>query len=307
MATPPLSPRKHKLIHELGAEGKTHREIMRKAKVSMGTVTNKLREPIPTPAKAELPESWAEEYPPYHIDGGKRALLLFDVHIPFHIRRAVEVAVEAGKRDAVDTVILGGDALDFHSVSRYDHDGSKLTYQQEIEYARQFMAYLREQFPKARIVFKEGNHEERLNKYILARAPALFGLENCTLASLIGLSAVGAELVTDQRVIHLGKLRVIHGHEYGGGVNAPVNAARWLMLRAKRSAVMGHLHQTSVQPDTDIDGELRIAWSVGCLCGLNPKYRRLSSRWNHGFATVEMSKGGEFEMRNQHILNGKVL
>ena len=308
MPTPKLSERKHRKIHALAAEGASGREIVKKAKVSQGTVANYLKKPLPTPpAKAELPESWAEDYPPFKIDNAGRALLLFDVHIPFHVKGAVEAAVEAGQHEAVNTVVLGGDALDFHQVSRYDHDGSKLTYQQEIESGKQFLAYLRDRFPKARIVFKEGNHEERLAKYILSRAPALFGLEDCTLASLLGLAGLGIEHVGDQRVIHLGKLRVIHGHEYGGGVSAPVSAARWLMLRARKPAVMGHLHQTSEQIENDIDNNQLAAWSVGCLCGLNPKYRRLSSRWNHGCAIANVAKDGTFEMRNMRVMNGKAV
>ncbi len=309
MAAPRIPKKKHVKIHELAGNGESTRQIAKQVGIHHATVSAYTRKPLVDPADptAALPPSWAEEYPPFSIDGAKKALLLFDVHIPFHDRGAIEAAIGAGRAAAVDTVVLGGDALDFHSVSRSDHDGSKLTYHQEIEYARQFLVYLRGRFPKARIVFKEGNHEERLTKYILSRAPALFGLENCTLASLVGLANIGAELVSEQRVMRLGKLRIIHGHEYGGGVNAPVNAARWLLLRAKRAAVMGHLHHTSEQPDTDIDGEVRAAWSVGCLCGLHPKYRRLNSKWNHGAAIVEVARDGDFNMRNFRIRNGKVM
>lgn len=308
MPNPKLPERKRKRIHELGAQGMTQRKIGKLVGVSQCAVHDHLKKPVASPvSEAELPESWAEEYEPFTIDGPCRALLLSDIHIPFHDRKALEAAVEVGKREAANVVVLNGDALDFHAVSRYDHDGSKLTYQMEIEGAKKFVRWIRNQFPKARIIFKEGNHEERLERYILSRAPALFGLENVTLRSLVGLDGVGAEHVGEQRVIRLGKLRIIHGHEYGGGVNAPVNAARWLLLRARRSAIMGHLHHTSYQPETDIDGEQRGAWSLGCLCGLHPRYRRLAQRWNHGFAVVSVDKAGAFDVRNHQVIGGKVV
>lgn len=306
MPTPKLSARKHRRILDLAAAGKSSREIARAVGVSSGTAVKFAKTPLPGPAAAELPASWAEDYPPFALDGARRVLVLSDVHIPFHVPAAVEAAVEAGRKDAVDCVYLNGDALDFHQVSRYDHDGSKLTYTQEVESGKQFFRYLRGKFPKARIVFKEGNHEERLDKYILSRAPALFGLEDCTLGSLLGLAGLGVELVRDQRVVMAGRLRLIHGHEYGGGVNAPVSAARWLMLRARKPAMCGHLHQTSEQIESNIDGEQMATWSVGCLCGLSPKYRRLSQKTNHGFALLGLAASGEFEVRNLRVRNGKV-
>lgn len=307
MPTPKLAARKHARILELAASGMTQQKIADKLNVGIGTVFKFSKRPLaarPT-ATASLPDSWCEEYPPFALGGPCRVLLLSDVHIPFHVKEAVEAAVGVGKRHGCDVVLLNGDALDCHNVSRYDPDGSKLRYENEIEYGKQFFAYLRGQFPKARIVFKEGNHEERLNKYILSRAPALFGIKDVQLPSLVGLESQGVEWVTDQRVIHVGKLRVIHGHEYGGAVNAPVNAARWLMLRARKPAIMGHLHQTSEQIERNIDGDQLAAWSAGCLCGLSPKYRRLNARWNHGFAVIDVARDGSFGLDNRRIVAGK--
>lgn len=307
MPTPKLPKKTVAKIHGLLADGLPMRKVADKLGVGVGTVSNHSKRQLREPAKAAMPKSWAETYQPFKISGPAKVLILSDVHIPFHIPEAVEAAVEAGRASRCDTVVLNGDALDCHNVSRYDHDGTKLTYQQEIEDGRQFFAYLRERFPKARIIFKEGNHEERLSKYILSRAPALFGVENVTLPSLVGLADQGIEWVGEQRVLHVGKLRIIHGHEYGGGVNAPVSAARWLMLRARKPAICGHLHHTSEQIERDMDGNQLAAWSVGCLCGLSPRYRRLNAKWNHGFAIVHLAKDGSFGVDNKRIMDGKVM
>jgi predicted phosphodiesterase len=309
MSHTPLSKKKHAEILRRAGAGESLRQIARHTNLALNTVRKYLTQPIQEkPAdNCQLPTSWAETYPPFLISGPQTILLLSDVHIPFHNVRALESAVEYGRKLNPTIVYLNGDALDFHQVSRYDHDGSKLTYQEEITAGVAFLRYLRSKFPKARLIFKEGNHEERLDKYILARAPALFGIENCTLAGLLQFSAIGVERIGEQRVTHCGKLRIIHGHEYGGGVNAPVSAARWLMLRARKHAICGHLHQTSEQIEQNMDGEQLATWSVGCLSGLHPRYRRLNTRWNHGFAVIRLAADGSFELDNKRIINGKTL
>jgi len=305
----PIPPRVHARILALAAKGLSLRQIGRQLGIHETTVMRYARTPMPAQhnAPTALPRSMAEEYPPFDIAGPAKILLLSDIHIPFHDQGALSAALVWGRKWGPTCVLLNGDTLDFHQVSRYDHDGSKVTYEEEIAAGCQFLRHLRALFPKARMVFKEGNHEERLEKYILARAPALFGLEAVTVAGLLGLAGFGVEHVRDQRVIRCGKLRVIHGHEYGGGLYAPVNPARWLMQRARKPSIMGHLHQTSEQIEQDIDGRQLATWSVGCLSGLHPRYRRLSAKWNHGFAALTIHRDGSFSVENRRIIGGEVL
>jgi predicted phosphodiesterase len=306
-----LGPRQRAEIHRRVQAGETHRAIADATGLHPQTVAKAAREPLPEQVPAadgtpQLPESFSLDYQPFGMAVTGKTLLISDVHIPFHDRRAVEAAVKHGRDAGVKAVLVNGDALDFHGVSRFDHDGTAITYQQEIEYGRKFFAYLRGQFPRARIVFKEGNHEERLERYILTRAPALFGLAGVNVASLVELENHGVEHVGEQRVIRLGKLSVIHGHEYGRGTNAPVNAARWLMLRARRPAIMGHLHHTSEQRETAIDDTTLATWSIGCLCGLHPRYARLTARWGHGWAIVDVAGDGSFEVDNRSLVEKRV-
>jgi predicted phosphodiesterase len=298
----PVKREVHERILQLLGEGKTITQVAQEVGLHPTTVWRLGQKRL----RAELPKSIAEEYPPFEVESASVVLLLSDIHIPFHDTRALETAINYGANAKPDVVLLNGDVLDFHMVSRYDHDGTKLTYQEEIEAGRQFLAYLRDRFPRSRILYKEGNHEERLAKYILTRAPALFGLESVTVPQLLMYDDLGVEHIGDQRVIRIAGLRVIHGHEYGGSTYAPVNAARWLMLRARRHAIMGHMHHTSEQIDQTIDGTQLATWSVGCLCGLHPRYRRLSSRWNHGFAIIRVS-GTNWEVQNLRIVDGRVV
>lgn len=256
--------------------------------------------------KAKLPQPVERSYKPFQIDDPGKWLVLSDVHLPYHDVRTVELAIGRARREKVDGVLLNGDLLDSHELSTFDKDPSAPRYIQEREAAIQFFAYLSDRLPKARIVYKAGNHEERLDRYLMRHAPALFELECVSLPKILGLDGWGVEWVTDKRVVRLGLLNVLHGHEYKNAIQAPVNPARGLFLRSKTVALCGHFHQTSEHHEPTLEGKPKGCWSVGCACELSPPYSPLN-KWNHGFAMVEIAKDGKFSVRNMRVLNGEIV
>lgn len=263
---------------------------------------------IPTlPAsKAEelpFPEPVKYQYDHFTISTPGRWLILSDVHVPYHDPTTIRLAVAEAKRREVKGVLLNGDTLDSHEVSAHDRDRTALRYTEEIERGKQFLAWLREQLPHARIVYKEGNHEERLQRYVSQRAPALEGLEGLDLQSLLHFSDYGVEWVGDKRVVRLGHLCALHGHEYRGG--GGVMPARWLYLRTKYVSICGHFHRTSEHGERNVAGKEERAWSVGCACYLFPRYLP-QNQWNHGFAFVEISSDNQFSVDNLRVFQGKI-
>lgn len=253
-----------------------------------------------------LPAAVDRPYLPLHIDDPGWWLCLGDCHIPYHDARTIETAVEEARKAKVVGVLLNGDIVDSHELSTFDRDPSAPRYIQERAAALQFFAYLRHRLPKARIILKEGNHEERLTRYLLRNAPALFGLEAVQFSRIFELDRYGIEHVGDSRVIRLGKLNVIHGHEYRPRVQTPVNPARGIYLRARSVVLCNHFHQTSEHHAKDILGQPEAAWSVGCACDLSPRYMPLNNH-NHGYAMVRLDEDGTFAVRNRRVLpSGKV-
>jgi hypothetical protein len=105
----------------------------------------------------------------------------------------------------------------------------------------------------------------------------------------------------------LNNLWGIHGHEYVGGISAPVNPARGLFLKSKVSCFQGHNHQSSSHTEPTLTGKMVTTWSLGCLSELHPAYMPLN-KWNHGFAEVDLDPNGEdFEFNNYRIFNGKIM
>lgn len=265
----------------------------------------RLPDPAPEAGGPSLPEPESEVFEDHRIDTLGAWLVISDIHLPYHDKRAIELAVNEGRQRGIAGIILNGDILDFYQISRFSRDPSRPRVKAEIEKGQQLLEWLRSQFRRARIVFKEGNHDERMKTYLADRAPELFDLDDMQLPNLLRAANYGVEWVGDRRTIQLGKLPIIHGHEYQG--SGGVMPARWLFIRAWSSALCGHFHQPSHFPVTSLDNREMSVWSTGCACFLHPYYRRRNP-WRHGFAMVEISTGGGFQVTNREILkDGRVV
>lgn len=258
-----------------------------------------------------FPKSSAPDYAPFHLDA-ERTLILSDIHIPFHDTPAINAVVNKAKSLDPDCILLNGDVCDFFSISRFDKNPAESSLKQELRLTRQFLGWLRQEFPKARILYKYGNHDEWFDKYLLRKAPELFGVDGISLKHLTtgavdNLQPVGGiEWIEDQQRIKAGHLTIWHGHEVGkGSIAPPVNPARGLFMRTMECGLMGHLHKDSTHTETTSNGKLIACWSTGCLCGLWPRYARVN-KWTHSAAFLRLEHG-QFRIEPLRILNGKLL
>jgi predicted phosphodiesterase len=236
----------------------------------------------------------------------KKPLILSDIHFPFHDLNALILAVQHGKDNNVDSVYLNGDILDNESLSRFLKDPKTVSFSEEREIFWQFIQYLKDEL-NVPIVFKMGNHEERWETYLKRNAPELYNVSDFSLKNVLQLDDLGIDFVESRQKCYMGKLIVIHGHEFGESVFSPVNPARGLFLKAKSSVLAGHNHQTSEHHENNLKGDAMACYSTGALCQLNPNYRPFAAtKWNHGFAIVTIDDDGFFHVDNCRIINGKV-
>lgn len=280
---------------------------------SRGVLKNKSFERPNQPAGFTwtFPKSSAAPWIPFHLSA-RRTLILSDLHIPFHDAPAVHAVIHRARTLNPDCILLNGDICDFFSISRFDKNPTESTLKKELDLTRQFLGWLRQTFPKARIIYKLGNHDEWFDKYLFRKAPELFGVSGVNLPHLV-TAAIGStpavdgiEWVDDQRKITAGKLNIWHGHEIGkGSIAPPVNPARGLFLRTLECGLMGHLHKDSSHNETSANGKLVSCWSTGCLCGLWPRYARVN-KWTHSAAVLELHRD-QFSVTPLRILEGRIL
>ena len=274
----------------------------------MGERSRRMKTNITLPERSrspyKLPEAEEFGYEPYIIDA-KKLLVMSDVHLPYHDVPAISAAIEFAQNEDIDAILLNGDTLDFYSLSRFIRDPKARSFAHELLIFQQFIEALGQAFPDAKVYIKLGNHDERYQHYLWTKAGELDGVEEFELKNIIKKRAPEAEVIGDKRIIKLGALNVLHGHEFGQSIFSPVNVARGLFLRGKVSAMQGHNHQTSEHTESNMNGEITTTYSVGCLCNLTPGYLPIN-KWNHGFAIVDVN-GQDFHVRNYRIHKGQVL
>lgn len=262
----------------------------------------------PSGWKPAMPPSLAEDWTPFELGNGIKVAILSDVHIPYHSTIAFESAVKHCKKKRPDVVLLNGDFADFYSISRHQKDPSKRDFKQEIELVQQGLGWIRDQFPKSRIVFKLGNHEERWQHWLWNAAPEISGFDRMNVKEWIEADRFGVEVVGDQRPVMVGNLPVLHGHEGGRGAtfSQPVNPARGVFMKTLSTMLVGHGHRTSHHVETDWRHKQISCWSSGCLTDLYPEYARIN-KWDHGATTVEVDLAGDFHVSQFRVgPNGEV-
>lgn len=278
------------VIGEKGRKHMSDKSLMKRGHAGM---------PMP-----EMPKPLTTPWEPFEVSA-KTTLVLSDIHVPFHDPGALDIAVKWGVSRNPETVLLNGDIIDFFAISRWLRDPRKVRLREEITSTIQLFDWLRSKFPKAQFIWKHGNHEERWEHYLWQKAPELLDVDAFDIASIFQLERFGIELVKDQRIIMVGKLPVMHGHELPKGMTNPVNQARGQFLRTLECGLAGHGHRTSEHVEGSfMQKNLITNWSTGCLCDMTPEYARIN-KWNWGFAYVETDKAGAFSVENKRIHRGK--
>jgi predicted phosphodiesterase len=283
----------------MGVKGAKHRKVS--ARIGRPT-----RPPRQAGQVYSMPASRADSWEPHVLDVTGPIGILSDIHVPFHSEVALRAAVDALAGDRVQALVLNGDTADFYAISRWTKNPAKRNFKGELAAIRELLGWIRQTFPEIPIVFKAGNHEERWNHWLYQHAPEISDEPEMGLAHWLRLAEHGMTLVEDQRPVMAGRLPVLHGHEKGKGISAPVNQARGAFLRLHHTVLEGHGHRTSGHCEPDMFGAEVFCWSTGCLCDLRPEYARIN-KWNHGFAVATVHADGSFDVANQRITaEGKV-
>lgn len=243
-----------------------------------------------------------------------------------HDRRALDLVVQVVRAIEPDDIIIMGDWADLADwsdkfVRRPEFAG--LTQAMVIE-SYYWLAQLRKAAPYARILFLEGNHEARMERYLLTHFRQAYDLRPAdrldrppplSLPGLLALDSLGVEYLgpyPDGRVWLNNDLVVRHGDTVRGGSGATVKA---VLSSAEVSTIHGHIHRREMASKTvhrprRIGGGEEITcvsvYSPGATCridGVVPA-RAKRNQWQQGFAVVYYTDVMH-EVRILPIENGK--
>lgn len=254
--------------------------------------------------KYMIPQTDAEPRRDFVIPKAQnKILILSDIHIPYHDVDALNLALEYGEAQGVNAIYLNGDIMDCYTLSKYEKDPRKRSFNEELQATRQFLKGLTDNF-SCPIYYKIGNHEARYEAFLKSKAKELLDLDEFRLDVLLRFGELGIQLVESHQMTQAGNIYILHGHEKPMG---GVHPARTMQLRLRTSAIAGHNHRTSDSSWQDLNGKIKATFSTGCLCEMNPEYGPLAFLdWNHGFAILEVYKDGSFKVDNLRIINGEV-
>lgn len=240
----------------------------------------------PRPARAYPPT------PSITAERTRRIVILSDIHIPHDDLMLIQKILAWMKTQHLDTVILNGDTLDCESISKYlKNDAMSLS--DELARGNAFLDLLSEAAravnPACKIVWIDGNHEERLKKLLMAQANQLIDLEVdgeavVSIPHLLSLKRRRIQYLSYSETYELpGNLFVEHGHNVSQHSGYTVANA---MRKLGGSIIMGHVHRIGAHYKTDRMGIHR-GFEQGCLC-LDASYLpQKSANWQRGFGVVD--------------------
>jgi metallophosphoesterase superfamily enzyme len=232
-----------------------------------------------------------------HINVYGTTAILCDIHLGYHDIDAIKTCIKYLQKEKIDSIVLNGDTVDAHRLSRWAKRKDDIEFTTELQLARNFIDNLKATFPKAQIYFKVGNHEDRLERYIQDKADEFAGL--ITWQSLLKLDEKGIKFVDSNQLMLCNNTWIAHGHELkvSGGQN-PANA---LLNKTYTNSCMGHLHKTHTITRKTLEGSFIRCDVIGTLSKLKRAYLAYSNS-NHGFAIIDE----DGTMNNLRIEDGKV-
>lgn len=232
------------------------------------------------------------------VPKGEEGSVLFvtDIHFPFQDDNAVERFLDHAESEQVDTVIVGGDAIDAYSVSKYDPDPKRIdSLQDELDQLGGFLAAINKRQPSARKVFIMGNHEDRIPRYMRRKAPALERLRSMSMSTLLQTEENGFELHNGEGILIDGT-RYKHGVEVAQGSG---NSVKKAMEKHWRNVFIGHCHRRAVRRVRKDDREF-VGGEAGGLMDLSPSYVKFPD-WQQGwFLNKHAGNGHDIEVGEFH-------
>lgn len=210
----------------------------------------------------------------------RRVLFVPDCHHPNIHLKAWNLMLRAAARWQPEVIVVLGDFLDGESLSLHEADApTELDFSTEVDAVGKALTQLDDLGASTKI-YIEGNHEQRLSRFLARRAPALY--RSMSLPELLKLRETGWQWVPYRKSVKLGKLHLTHDTGSAGA-----NAHRFSARAFMGSAIIGHTHRMAYEVTGRFDSTPYLACMLGWLGDAEKAAKYLheakSAEWVHGF------------------------
>lgn len=180
-------------------------------------------------------------------------------------------------------LIYGGDNNDFYGISAFDKNPNRIPkLQDDIDDTKYMFERHSKIFPDVEKWLLEGNHEDRLRKYLWSSAAALSSLSSLTIPELFKLGDFGIKTTPYQQGIMVnGVFLFLHGDI--ASIHSGYTAKRNFEKHGG-CGITGHCHRGGSFYKTDRFG-IWGWWEGFCLCHLNPDWIK-NPNWVQGFSLI---------------------
>jgi predicted phosphodiesterase len=251
----------------------------------------------PSPAPATRTTTAPRTDGPWAPGGVQKIAMIFDAHHPEHDPAFWRALLAWLRDEQPDEIVVGGDFGDLSSVNPHAKtaDGRRLT--DEVACIGQALDELADAAPRARRTFLQGNHEVWPERLVQHAAPELAGM--VSLEQALRLDERGWTWVDEHsQPIQRGKLRILHGHQFGGKFGLTHHAAKAAQIYGGSDGIAicyGHTHRPQSFSLPVYGGAVR-AYGIGCGRNLGPKkvrwLRGREAGWLHEFAVAYLLPDG---------------
>lgn len=185
-------------------------------------------------------------------------LIVPDTHAPRHHRQAWALMLKAAKDIRPKHIVVIGDLADFTAVSSHPKSPTEVTqFEQEIEGVRQCLDDLDDLGAENKL-YCEGNHEDRLHRYLQSKAAELYDLID--VEEVLELEQRGWKFIPYHQHAQVGKVYVTHD------VGTSTRYSAYRALEAfEHSVVTGHSHRMAMVVEGNALGETKVSAQFGWL------------------------------------------
>ena len=208
-----------------------------------------------------------------------------DVHCPYEDSKALDLVLEIHKDLKPSLTVIIGDFCDFYSISNYRKNPHRnLNLRWEVDQVNKQL----DRIETENVVFLEGNHEDRLRRFLQDKAPELFGLTE--IGKLFRLEERGWKHVEYGDYFTRGKVTYVHDLGHSGKY-----ALHQTIQTAGGNVVFGHTHRGGIVYEGHVGSGGHFALNVGWL----GNYRQLDYKskfkaqrdFRLGFGLIEEESG----------------
>lgn len=228
--------------------------------------------------------------------------VLNDVHFPYHDAATVNLAVHRFEEECVQEVHLLGDILDWSALSlKYAVPGKDPRAERaeaDLGPTLEFLRRLRDLLPGATIYYHQGNHEDRLRRWLEGAGRPLLGL--IEFEKLIRAKELRLKVSSYGTIVARGKLLFTHGNvirKHSG------YTARAMMEKYGTNVIFGHTHRGGVHYHTNLQGTCA-AYENFCACRNDAPGAEAPVDWQQGFSLVHNDLARVFQVEQYPVIHG---